>query len=154
VSADRATAEYLVRLIRQGNERHYAEGDVGPAAVLAHAMTLALERGLITYETLSGATDEALLAQLAAAGDDAITRLVALLRQEPWRIHVHKRDPSDNVPAAPRAADTLVVKFDALYDAVPVLSGSGAPITRFSTTARTEMRHIQQLPGTYIVTWA
>ena len=153
VSADRATAEYLVRLIRQGNERHYAEGDVGPAAVLAHAMTLALERGLITYETLADATDEALLAQLATTGDNEIASLIMLLRQEPWRIRVRQGTP-DHTSGGQPTADALVVELHALYDAVPSLSGTGEPITRFSATARAEMAHIQQLTGTYTVTWS
>ncbi len=152
VSADRATAEYLVRLIRQGNERHYAAGDVGPATVLAHAMTLALERGMITYQALADATDEALLAQLAADGDDEITGLITLLRREPWRINVRKGAP-DRTSAADPADDALVVELHALYDAVPLLSGAGGPITRFSTTAQAEMSHLQQLPGIYTVTW-
>jgi hypothetical protein len=90
VAAEEDTAEYLVWLIRKGNERHYAEGDIGPASVLAYLIMLALERGLLTMEEFADATDELLLARLAAAGDDKVANLVVLLRKEPWRISVSR----------------------------------------------------------------
>jgi hypothetical protein len=160
VAADRATAEYLVRLVRQGNERHYAEGDIGPATVLAHMLALALERGLITSDELANATDEALLERLTMAGDRQIAELVALLRQEPWRIVVRKMvsptdDGTDDVSTAGQRSPTapILVRLDALYDAVPLLAGKGMPITQVSTTAQAEMARVQELAGVYAVTW-
>ena len=148
VAADRATAEYLVRLIRQGNERHYAKGDIGPATVLAHLLTLSLERGLVTKDELADATDEALLARLAAAGDDEAAGLVDLLCREPWRIVVRKLEPGELPPTG-----ALVVSLDALYDAVPLLAETGQPITKASATARTEMAQVKGLVGAFAVTW-
>jgi hypothetical protein len=157
VAADQATAEYLVRLIRQGNERHYAEGDIGPTAVLAHMLTLCQERGLITPEELADATDETLLARLAATGDGQITELTALLRREPWRISVHKlTSDGENAythPSAGKPPDALVVSLDGLYDAVPLLAGTGQPITQVSAAARAEMAQVKELVGTFAVTW-
>lgn len=157
VAADRATAEYLVRLIRLGNERHYAEGDIGPAAVLAHLLTLAQQRGLITPDDLADATDEALLARLAASDDPHVNGLIALLRREPWRIVV--RRPTSSLGNAdgrlPKRAPpgALIVSLDGLYDAVPLLAGTGQPITRVSTTAQTEIARIKKLAGTFAITW-
>ena len=148
VAADRATGEYLVRLIRQGNERHYAEGDIGPATVLAHLIALSLECGLVTLDELADATDEALLARLAAAGNGEVGELIALLRREPWRIVVHRCDPADHLPE-----NGLVVSLNALYDAVPLLVGTGQPITQVSATARDEMARVRQLVGSFCVTW-
>jgi hypothetical protein len=149
VATDPASAEYLIRLIRQGNERHYAEGDVGPATVLAHLLTLSLERDLIAPDELADATDEALLARLAAAGDDEVAGLIALLRRAPWRIAVRKLSPGEPPPQ-----DTLVVNLDGLYDAVPLLAGTGRPITAVSATARAEMARVTDLAGIFAVTWA
>jgi hypothetical protein len=148
VVADRATAEYLVRLIRLGNERHYAEGDVGPATVLAHLLTLSQERGLITPHELADATDEALLARLAVCGDSQVDALIALLRQEPWRIVVRKLPPGESPPPG-----ALLVNLNGLYDAVPLVTGTGQPITHISATARAEMAQVNGLVGTYAVTW-
>lgn len=166
VAADRATAEYLVRLIRRGNERHYAEGDIGPATVLAHLLTLAQERGLITADELADATDEALLAYLEVAGDSQVAGLITLLRGEPWRIVVRKlvsaeddvagRSPAiGQPPAVGRRSSTepLVVHLDALYDAVPLLAGGGVPITAVSAAARVEMARVEELAGSYAVSW-
>lgn len=148
VATDRTTAEYLVRLIRQGNERHYAEGDVGPATVLAHLLTLSLERGLIALDQLADATDEALLAHLATAGDDEVVGLITLLRREPWRVLARRLAPGEPTPAG-----TLVVNLDALYDAVPLLAGTGQPITDVSPAAQAEMVRVKELVGTFAVTW-
>jgi HD superfamily phosphodiesterase len=166
VAADRDTAEYLVRLVRQGNERHYAEGDIGPATVLAHTLTLAQERGLITIDELADATDEALLTRLAMAGDRQVTELIALLRQEPWRIIVRKLAcPADDVSDHPldverpqtvgrrSPTEPLIVHLDALYDAVPILAGAGVPITQVSNTAQAEMTRVKELAGFYAVSW-
>jgi putative nucleotidyltransferase with HDIG domain len=148
VAADRATAEYLVRLIRQGNERHYAEGDIGPATVLAHLLTLSLERGLITSDELADATDEALLARLAVAGDDEVADLIALLRREPWRVVVRKLAPGESPPAG-----ALTVRLEGLYDAVPLLAGTGGAITQVSAAARADMARVKELVGTFAVAW-
>jgi hypothetical protein len=148
VAADRATAEYLVCLIRLGNERHYAEGDVGPATVLAHLLALSQERGLITPRELADATDEALLARLAACGESQVAELIALLRQEPWRIVVRKLLLGESPPA-----DALLVDLNGLYDAVPLVTGTGQPITHISAAARGEMAQVSGLVGTYAVTW-
>jgi putative nucleotidyltransferase with HDIG domain len=148
VAADRATAEYLVRMIRQGNARHYAEGDIGPAAVLAHLLTLSLERGLITPDALADATDEALLARLAMSGDDEVSGLIVLLRREPWRVAVRRGDPGARPPAG-----ALVVNLDGLYDAVPLLAGTGRPITEVSAAARDEMARVGELVGTFVVSF-
>jgi hypothetical protein len=148
VATDRATAEYLARLIRQGNERHYAEGDIGPATVLAHLLTLSLERGLITLDQLADATDEALLARLAAAGDEEVTGLIALLRREPWRVVVRRGGPCGRPPAG-----ALAINLADLYDAVPLLAGTGQPITHASAAARAEMAQVKELAGTFFVTW-
>lgn len=166
VATDRTTAEYLVRLIRRGNERHYAEGDIGPATVLAHLLTLAQERGLITADELADATDEALLAYLEVAGDSQVAGLITLLRGEPWRIVVRKlvsaeddvagRSPAiGQPPAVGRRSSTepLVVHLDALYDAVPLLAGGGVPITAVSAAARVEMARVEELAGSYAVSW-
>jgi hypothetical protein len=167
VAADRATAEYLVSLIRRGNERHYAEGDIGPATVLAHVLALAQERALITPDQLADATDEALLARLANAGDHQITELIALLRREPWRIHVRKLKDAQKakrrVPPPPgathpgdddsRQTKPLLVHLEALYDAVPVLAGTGQPITQVSSAAKAEIAQVEDLVGTFAVTW-
>jgi len=164
VAADQDTAEYLVWLIRKGNERHYAEGDIGPASVLAHLLMSALKRGLIALEELADATDEALLARLAAAGDAKITGLVALLRKEPWRITV-ARVFDDEIPSIEPGtlavirttekdqANTIAIRLDGLYDAVPLLAGTGQPITRTSLSAQAEMSRVKTLPGTFIVSW-
>jgi len=146
VAADRATAEYLVRIIRQGNERHYAEGSIGPGAVLAHLLTLALERGLVTLDELSDATDEDLLARLATRGDEEVAGLIGLLRREPWRVVVRKDDSGGR----PREGE-LVVKLDKLYDAVPLLAGAGLPVTEVSAVARDEMARVGELVGTFWV---
>jgi hypothetical protein len=148
VAADRATAEYLVRLIRQGNERHYAEGDIGPATVLAHLLTLSLERGLITSDELADATDEALLARLAVAGDDEVADLIALLRREPWRVVVRPLAPGESPPAG-----ALTVRLEGLYDAVPLLAGTGGAITQVSAAARADMARVKELVGTFAVAW-
>jgi HD superfamily phosphodiesterase len=150
VATDRATAEYLVRLIRRGNERHYADGDIGPAVVLARALTRALEQGLIDAAHLADSTDEALLAQLAARGDAGVTELVEMLRWEPWRILVRK--VPDEAPERSKTREHRV-QLHALYDAVPLVAGTGQPITELSPTASAEMARIQALPGTYAVTW-
>jgi hypothetical protein len=148
VAADRAAAEYLVRLIRLGNERHYAEGDVGPATILAHLLTLSQERGLITNDELADTTDETLLARLATSGDRQVGELIALLRREPWRIVVRKLAPVESPPPA-----ALLVNLNDLYDAVPLVTGTGQPVTHISATAREEMAHVNGLAGTYAVTW-
>lgn len=152
VASDRATAEYLARLIRKGNERHFAEGDIGPATVLAHLLTLAQERGLITPEELADATDEALLARLTACGDEEVNQLITLLRREPGRIVVRKLPGTSSVkkesPTKP-----LVVQLNTLYDAVPLLATTGRPITQVSPTARAEMAQVKELAGTFAVTW-
>jgi putative nucleotidyltransferase with HDIG domain len=140
-AADRASAEYLVRLIRQGNERHYAEGNVGPGLVLAQALTLSLERDLITLTELADSTDEALLARLATSGDDKVASLIALLRREPWRIVASK----DVEPPA------MTTRLDTLYDAVPLLAETGQPITQASALARAEMAQLQALAGNFAV---
>ncbi len=151
VSADLATAEYLVRLIRLGNERHYAEGDVGPAAVLAHLLGLALERGLLSPDELVDATDEGLLARLTMTGDEEIADLVALLRRQPWRIRVRKL-AADKPPPAGR----LVVELDGLYDAVPLVrwgTGPPRPVTELSAGAAADLDRVRQLVGRFAVTW-
>jgi hypothetical protein len=168
VSADRATAEYLVRLIRQGNERHYAEGDIGPATVLAHLLILAQERSLITLDELADSTDEALLARLAMSGDSQVAELIGLLRREPWRIVVRKlthttnyvdRDAGQKTSytlekgGTGRPSDPLVVCLDALYDAIPLLAGTEQPITQFSASARADVARIKDLAGVYAVSW-
>jgi hypothetical protein len=111
-------------------------------------IALSLERGLLTLDELADATDEALLARLAATGDGEVGRLIALLRREPWRIVVHRCDPADHPPE-----NGLVVSLNALYDAVPLLAGTGTPITQVSATARDEMARVRQLVGTFRVTW-
>lgn len=138
-AADRASAEYLVRLIRQGNERHYAKGSIGPGLVLARALTLSLERNLITLAELADSTDEALLARLATSGDDEVAGLITLLRREPWRIVVSK----DVEPPA------MTTRLDTLYDAVPLLAETGQPITQSSALARAEMARLQELAGNF-----
>jgi hypothetical protein len=148
VAADRAAAEYLVRAIRQGNQRHYAEGDIGPAAALAHLLTLALERGLLAHDELADATDAALLERLALTGDAEVSGLIALLRCEPWRIAVRKLEPDE---AEPQGA--LVVHLDGLYDAVPLEKQTGLPIIQVSPTAQAEMAWVKALVGTFAVTW-
>jgi len=149
VAASRWAAEYLTRLIRRGNERHYAQGDVGPATLLAHLLQLALERGLITLSELAEATDEALLARLAMVGDQEIVFLIDLLRQEPWRIIVQK-DNHDLDQAKP-GHQSVVVQLNALYDAAPLLTGTGQPVTQISAAARAEMAKIRDLVGKYTV---
>jgi hypothetical protein len=146
--------------VRQGNERHYAEGDIGPATVLAHALSLALERGHLASKEFADATDEALLARLTTAGDRQIAELVALLRQEPWRIVARKVAPGtgDGAADAPTSGqrlqtDPILVRLDGLYDAVPLLAGKGMPITQISTTAQAEMARVRELAGMYAVTW-
>jgi putative nucleotidyltransferase with HDIG domain len=146
-AADRASAEYLVRLIRQGNERHYAQGSIGPGIVLARVLTLSLERDLITPTELADATDEALLARLVMSGDDEVVGLVALLRREPWRI-VTRKDPELSFV---ESSAPLMVSLDALYDAVPLLAGTGQPITQVSALARAEMARLKELVGTFAV---
>jgi hypothetical protein len=168
VAADQATAEYLVRLIRQGNERHYAEGDIGPATVLAYLLTLAQKQGLIALDELAGSTDEALLACLAMSDDSQVAELIGLLRGEPWRIAVRKlahttdRIDRDTGPKASytlerggtgKPSDPLVVCLDALYDAVPLLAGTEQPITQFSASARADVARIKELAGVYAVSW-
>jgi hypothetical protein len=168
VAADQSTAEYLVRLIRQGNERHYAEGDIGPATVLAYLLTLARKQGLIALDELADATDEALLARLAMSGHSRVAELIVLLRREPWRIVVRKlAHPADRFDCgaglkmsyalkkgdAGSPSDPLVVCLDALYDAVPLLAGTEQPITQFSDPARAEIARVKELAGIYAVTW-
>jgi hypothetical protein len=153
VAADQAIAEYLVRLIRKGNERHYAEGDIGPAMVLAHMLKLALERGLITLEGLANATDDALLTRLDAALDQEISRLIGLLRQEPWRILVRKLAQTTISEPLDTAGKPLAIHLDQLYDAVPLLAGSGQPVTKVSSAAQAEIARVKELVGTYTVTW-
>jgi hypothetical protein len=153
VAADQTTAQYLVRLIRKGNERHYAEGDIGPAMLLAHLLKLSLKRGLITLDDLANATDEALLARLDAAGDQEISRLINLLRWEPWRIVVHKSAQKRIVEPLGSARKPLAIRLHQLYDAVPLLAGSGQPITKVSNAAQVEIARVKALVGTYTVTW-
>jgi hypothetical protein len=157
VAADQATAEYLVRLIRQGNERHFAEGDIGPTTILAHLLGLCQERGLITPDELADATDEALLVCLAASGDRQIAELIDLLRREPWRITVRKLTADGESayahPSADTRSDALIVSLDGLYDAVPLLAGKGQPITQVSAAARAEMARVKELTGTFVVAW-
>jgi hypothetical protein len=165
VAADQETAEYLVRIIRKGNERHYAEGDIGPATVLAYLITLAQKRGLVTSEELAHATDEALLARLASAGDGQVAELIALLRQEPGRINVRKcssndeaRVDSHGIPSLHDLSDdgltdSLIVRLEALYGAVPLVANTGQPVTRVSGAARAELGRINRLVGTYVVSW-
>jgi hypothetical protein len=149
VAADRATAECLVRLIRKGNERHYAEGDIGPATVLAHLLTLARQRGLVAPDELADATDEALLARLVAAGDAEVSGLITLLQREPWRIAVRRLAPGETAPAG-----VLTVRRERLYDAVPLLTRTGQPITALSAPARAEMARVKELVGTFCVSWS
>lgn len=157
VAADQVTGEYLVRLIRQGNERHYAEGDIGPTTVLAHLLALCQERGLITQDELADATDEALLARLAGSGDNQITELVELLRREPWRISVRKLtsdgESPDAGPSTDKRSNALIVSLDGLYDGVPLLVGKGQPITQVSAAAQAEMARVKELVGAFAVTW-
>ncbi len=153
IAADQTTAEYLVRLIRKGNERHYAEGDIGPAMVLAHLLKLSLERGLITLDGLADATDDALLTRLDATLDQEISGLINLLRQEPWRILVHKSAQTTVAEPLDPAGKPLAVHLDQLYDAVPLLAGSGQPITKVSSAAQAEIARVKELVGTYTVTW-
>lgn len=148
VATDLATAEYLVWLISLGNQRHYAEGDVGPAAVLAHLLTLSLERGLLTADELADATDEALLARLALASDREMGELIALLRREPGRIQVRKLRAGEPPPDG-----ALVAELGALYDAVPLVVGTGQPVTALSAWAADVMSQVGALVGTYAVTW-
>ncbi len=149
-AADRASAEYLVRIIRQGNERHYAEGNVGPGAVLARMLTLSLERDLITPTEVADSTDEALLARLAMSGDDEVAGLVALLRREPWRIITRRSDHEGRPPFVGKSPTRpLVINLDALYDAVPLLAETGQPITQASAPARAEMARLKELAGTF-----
>lgn len=158
VATDQDTGEYLVWLIRKGNERHYAEGDIGPASVLAYLLMMAQKRDLITLEELADATDEALLARLVAAGDDKITRLVALLRKEPWRISVTRVSDGEIPTIEPGTleliqANTIAIRLKGLYDAVPLLAGTGQPITTNSSFAQAELTQIKTLPGIFVVAW-
>jgi hypothetical protein len=164
VAAAGETAEYLVWLIRKGNERHYAEGDIGPACVLAYVVMLALERCLLSMEEFAAATDEALLARLAIAGDEEITKLVMLLRKEPWRISVSRAadgetpSPDPATPTLilagqPELDNTIAVRLRGLYDAVPLLAGTAQPITRTSSNARAELAKVKTLPGVFTVAW-
>jgi hypothetical protein len=154
VAADHTTAEYVVRLIRRGNERHYAEGDTGPATVLAHIIGLAEAQGIITLEQLSDSTDEALLARLEASGEKQIVQLVHLLPREPWRIQVQQLPPDGLADTQGQIEQGLAVELDALYDAVPLERSTERPITQVSATARAEMAQLRRLPGRYRVTWA
>jgi hypothetical protein len=153
VAAGRSTAEYLARLIRLGNERHYAPGDIGPATVLARAVTLAQARGLIGPGELAEATDGTLLSHLEVCADRKINDLIALLKGEPWRIRVQKLPPSAQPPSERAGANVLTVDLNALYDAVPLEAGNRQPITEVSDVASAEMARIRTLPGTYIVSW-
>jgi hypothetical protein len=162
VAADRATCEYLARLIRQGNERHYAEGDIGPATILAHVLTLALGRGVITQAELAEATDAAILAHLTAGSDKQIMTLIDVLLKEPWRITVEKLstdnqasaigsdygNPEQRSPSTP-----LLVHLNKLYNAVPVEIETGQPITQVSEIAQAELARIEALVGTYAISW-
>ncbi|MCP4542739.1 MAG: hypothetical protein GY832_36920, partial [Chloroflexi bacterium] len=72
--------------------------------------------------------------------------LIGLLRREPWRVVVRRGDVGGSPPEG-----ALVVKLDKLYDAVPLLAGTGLSVAEVSAVARDEMARVGKLAGTFWV---